>query len=427
VPSHALNEPAEYHYPRPAGHGSPTNRVGRLDDLAPHGLSADQRMTLSLQRLAGNRAVTSVASGGDVTVQRQGRPGTLPVPDRPAGVLPRKTIHEESPLPDLSQTPRGAGFSAAQAILDGARKQLDRVALAEEREKAITALMGKHVEVYDILRMHPGKGLAINVNFKSEDPKTQPIRPAEYKPQLDVLFLDVTVSDPFEIPDATEGPAVTPAAAGPGDVGFGWKGNMLTLTVNPVLPDPKKLKASHVVDSVEALLSHMTNNFMPAAKVAGQLKRGQPVEPPAGIPAQGPVIEVVVFGTKLLVLESVARATADALGKIAREELGSEIGRSKKEIIRLQALVDQAAGEGSVSRWWNDRSFDLDPHILDSPRAHLSAAENYLGTDDLDNAYESYAACEDTLGIVRNELYAYETNDFSDPAMQDPLNVGVPF
>jgi hypothetical protein len=309
--------------------------------------------------------------------------------------------------------------------VDGIRAKLDRVALEEERAAALTALMAKEPSIYDTLHANPGKGLQVNLNFKSTDPETvSKSLPAEYKPTLQLRFLSVTVSEPYELPEPSEGPAITPAAAGTGDVGYGWVGHTLTATIRPVRPDPEKPKDFEIIDSVEGLLAYVAANNVPTPLVAGQLKSGRRTAVQGGAgPSGGTVVEVNVFGTQLLVLESVANAVADAFLAVGREDLKKQLAGRSRAIAALQARLERATGEGGVSKWWNDRSFTVDPHLLDSARAHLAAAEGYARTDDLANASESLSACDDQLDLVSHQLHAYDTNDFSDPFGQDPLGL----
>jgi hypothetical protein len=368
---------------------------------------------LDLQRSAGNAAVQALVGGG-VPVQRN------PGPDKvPAGLPQPGPVYSPT-----ETTPGGAGVAAAQVIVDGVRGQLDRVALNEEREAALTALMAKQPSIYDTLHANPGKGLTVNLNFKSTDPSTLPTnRPSDYKPKLELHFLGVSVSDPFELPEPTQGPAATPGAAGAGEVGYGWVGKTLTVTVRPVRSDPDKPKKFEIIQSVEALLSYVAANKLPIPLVAGQLKSGRKAMLPTGTIENEPVVEVNVWGTRLLVDEAVAGQAADAMISVARKRVAKDIAAKKATIEDLQGRLGKAAGEGGASRWWKDRMFQIDPHLLDAARAHLAAAEGYLASDDVANAWESVDACDDQLGLVRNQLYAYESNDFTNPMAQDPTNV----
>ncbi len=383
---------------------------------------------IDLQRAAGNTAVRSlVTSEPSQAVQRS--PGPLASdPTVPDTAGPGRGSEIASGIPekwDPEKTPGGGTFAAAQVLVDGIRAKLDRVALEEERAAALTALMAREPSIYDTLHANPGKGLQVNLNFKSTDPDTlAKDRPAEYKPTLQLKFLSVTVSEPYELPEPSEGPAITPAAAGTGDVGYGWIGHTLTATIRPVRPDPSKPRDFEIIDSVEGLAAYVAQYNVPTPLVAGQLKSGRrtAIEGGAGAGGQA-VVEVNVFGTQLLVLESVANAVADAFMSVGREDLKKQLAGRRGAIERLQAKLSRAAGEGGVSQWWNDRSFSIDPHLLDSARAHLAAAEGYAKTDDLANASTSLSACDDQLDLVAHQLNAYETNDFSDPFGQDPLGL----
>lgn len=414
----------------------PGGAAGSHVDAGPHASAPEEPQVadiLRLQRAAGNAAVRSLAavqraSAGPVVQRWPDDPITGPSPGDPGHVTGRGPIASPDPLPDKfdpAKTPGGTAFDAAQALVDGARQAMDRIALAREREAALTTLMAKEPSIYDTLHANPGKGLMVNINFKSTDPDTlSKNRPPDYRPALQVTFLGVTVSDPFEFPEPTAGPAATPAAAGAGNVGFGWKGHTLSASVRPVRPDPAKPKETLVIDSAELLVAFMTLNGLPIPLVAGQLKRGRPstiVNPLTRVAES--VVEVNAFGSRLLVLEGVANVVLDDLVGRGRKEMDVGVARAERQLGSLQAELDEAAGEGAASRWWDNRLFRIDPHLLDSPRAHLAAARGYLGTDDLANAWESLSACEDTIGLARNQLYAYQSNDFSDPLRQSPTSV----
>jgi hypothetical protein len=386
---------------------------------------------LRLQQEAGNAAVSSLFTSGLDTAapvaQRSPGPPGSETTTRPAGVGPGRgpTVEELPGTFDPAKTPGGTAFSAAKALVDGARAQLDRIALEAEREAALSALMAKEPSIYDTLHANPGKGMVVNLNFKSTDPETLPQnRPPEYKPKLELRFLGVSVSDPFELPEPKEGPALTPSAAGPGEVGYGWRGHTLSMTVRPVRPDPEKPRQTAVIESVETLLGYMNLTFLPLPLVAGQLKTGRrSFLPGATSIVNRVVVEVNALGTRLLVLEEVANAAADELMSRGRSEMLQAVTRKRESIETLQARLENAVGEGGTSRWWSDRSFRIDPHLLDSARAHLAAATGYLKTDDLASSWESLSACDDQLDLVRNQLYAYETNDFSDPTRRSPTAV----
>jgi hypothetical protein len=411
--------------------------VGRQAETGKHGADSEGSGVaeiLRLQRAAGNAAVRSLVDvqrtpAGPVIQRGPDDPISGPsYPSAGPGPIPgRGPMVSPEPLPDKfnpAQTPGGAAVDAAQVLIDGARKALDRVALDTERESALTALMAKEPSIYDTLHANPGKGLMVNINFKSTDPDTLPTnRPSDYKPALQVKFLGITVSDPFELPEPTAGPAATPAAAGAGDVGFGWKGHTLTASVRPVRPDPAKPKETLVIDTAEMLFAFMTLNGLPIPLVAGQLSRTRPstVVNPLTRQAES-VVEVNAFGSRLLVVEAVANAVADDLVRRGRKELDVGIARAARQVDDVQAELDTAAGEGATSRWWDNRLFRIDPHLLDSPRAHLAAARGYLESDDLGNAWQSLSACEDTIGLARNQLYAYQSNDFTDPFRQSPTS-----
>lgn len=383
---------------------------------------------LALQRTVGNAAVRSLVAPSNALASAfvQRAPGDDPhQPDTPGPGRGSEVGGISGEKFEPSKTPGGVGFSAAQALVDGIRQQLDRVALEEERAAALTALMAQEPSIYDTLHANPGKGLIVNMNFKSTDPETLAKgRPPEYKPALQLKFLSVTVSEPFEPPDPSEGPSLVPGAAGAGDVGYGWVGHTLTATVRPVRPDPAKPRDIEIIDSVEALLAYVGTNNLPTPLVAGQLRSGRRTTVPGGAgPSGEALVEVNAFGTQLLVLESVANAVADAFVSVGREDLAKRLASRGQRIASLQAKLEKGLGEGGVSKWWNDRSFNLDPHLLDAARAHLAAAQGYAGTDDLANASESLSACDDQLDLVSHQLRAYDTGDFSDPFDEDPLGL----
>jgi hypothetical protein len=316
----------------------------------------------------------------------------------------------------------------AKALLDVAHGQLNRVALDEERSAAITELMAKEPQFYDTLFQNPGKGMTVNINFKSEDPETKPeARPAEYKPTLHVRFVSVTTSEPYELPEPGEGSSYVPGAAG-ADARFGWLGNTLTLTLRPVRPDPTKARKSEVIETKEALLQHMAAATFdpqnpPWRKVGGYLKRGAPVPAPPGSGVPGQVIEVMLFNTRLLVVEQVVKEMADGMNELAGKQLRADLAEANATLAYLQDKIDKAAGEGAVTRWWEERRFRIDPHLLDRPRAHLAAAENSWKAGDMKAADESLTACEGLLEMASSQLHAYNTGDLETASLTDPLSV----
>ena len=126
----------------------------------------------------------------------------------------------------------------------------------------------------------------------------------------------------------------------------------------------------------------------------------------------------------LLVSEPVAAAAASSLTARGRRELETRIAAGERELGVLEQKLAGALGEGALARWWHDRTVRLDPKLLDTPRGHLTRARQALGSDDLDAAQTSVDAFDDTAGIARSQLRAYETNDFSDPTREDPISLG---
>ena len=208
----------------------------------------DRRLIRIIQRTAGNLAAGSLVverepaptfeqgrarATGPITFEWGGGRGSQApaIPTAPSDPAGRTA-------PEL--TPGGYKAAAALALADGVRKHLDRVALEAERSAALSALLAKEPAIYDTLHTSPGKGLIVNLNFKSTDPETLKGRPPDLKVPLQLKFVGVSVSAPFELPEPSTGPAIGPGASGPGFVGYGWKGRTLTVTVQPVRPDPGK-------------------------------------------------------------------------------------------------------------------------------------------------------------------------------------------
>jgi hypothetical protein len=73
-----------------------------------------------------------------------------------------------------------------------------------------------------------------------------------------------------------------------------------------------------------------------------------------------------------------------------------------------EKILAENLKEGGLKKFW-ERKTDLDPHMFDIPKEHLTAAAHLIDRKDFADARKSLRAAWDLIDIAEKILYKYKT------------------